>query len=103
MNYGKLRNITFRNNEVYDSPFFGVRVYKDPENILFDGLKLLGCGLSDYQRQLLYDRNVRMCNRANNGSATFNNLVIANVGKDRKGNNSTWPVWTDNNKMKQTL
>ena len=98
--YGKLRNITFRNNEVYDSPFFGVRVYKDPENILFDGLKLLGCGLSDIKDNFSTTEMSACAIRANNGSATFNNLVIANVGKDRKGNNSTWPVWTDNNKMR---
>ena len=98
--YGKLRNITFRNNEVYDSPFFGVRVYKDPEKILFDGLKLLGCGLSDIKDNFSTTEMSACAIRANNGSATFNNLVIANVGKDRKGNNSTWPVWTDNNKMR---
>ena len=54
-------------------------MYKDPENILFDGLKLLGCGLSDIKDNFSTTEMSACAIRANNGSATFNNLVIANA------------------------
>lgn len=94
---GDVRNVEFINTRIYDSPFYAVRILKDPVGISFKDTKILGAGLTGADISYSCIRHTSCAIRLENDNVKFQNTQIANVHKDVVGNNSTWPVWTDNN------
>ncbi len=91
-----VKNVTFNNTQIYDSPFTAIRIFSGPENIVFNNTQILGSGLTG--EDITYSSSAyTACAMRLQTAATFNNLKIGNVHEDMKGNNSTWPIWTDNN------
>lgn len=93
-----VKNITFRNTQIYDSPFDAVRTLTGPSNVVFYDTQILGTGLTG--EDITYSCVGHTCGamRIADKNVKFNGLKIANYGSDKKGNNSTYPFWTDNNK-----
>lgn len=93
-----VKNITFRNTQIYDSPFDAVRTLTGPSNVVFYDTQILGTGLTG--EDITYSCVGHTCGamRIADKNVKFDGLKIANYGSDKKGNNSTYPFWTDNNK-----
>lgn len=99
-----VKNITFRNTQIYDSPFDAVRTLTGPSNVVFYDTQILGTGLTG--EDITYSCVGHTCGamRIADKNVKFDGLKIANYGSDKKGNNSTYPFWTDNNKdLSQSL
>ena len=99
---GNVRNVTFKNTQIYDSPFYAIRVQQAVENIRFDDTQILGSGLAggivDWSCSKHSPAAIRLMS-----PATFNNVTIGNVREPEVGRNDTWPVYTDNNAELATL
>ncbi|MCR5077572.1 MAG: sugar-binding protein [Prevotella sp.] len=92
-----VRNVTFTNTQIYDSPFDAIRILNGPENIVFRQTKILGSALSgETDRYSTWEHSCAAI-RLQNENIIFQDTKIANVSDDKVGNNSTWPLWTDNN------
>ena len=94
-----VRNVTFKNTRIYDSPFHAVRFMNGPENIVFDGLLISGAGLARANDEYSCVRHSCCAGRLQSSSVSITNMKVAeaSITPDLIGNNSTWPFWTDNN------
>ena len=92
-----VKNITFNNTQIYDSPFDAIRILNGPTNITFNNTKILGSGISGGDISYSCVTHSAAAIRLQSQDIKFNNTQIANVSPDKKGNNKTWPFWTDNN------
>lgn len=96
-----IKNITFRNTQIYNSPHYAIRELSGPTNVTFDNTTILGSGLDGREARFSCPGHSACAIRVANENVKFiNGLTIGNVAKNRAvdGNtNSTWPLWTDNN------
>lgn len=95
---GAVKNVTFKNTHIYDSPFYAVRVQMEVENIRFEDTQILGAGLAggivDWSCSKHSPAAIRLMS-----PATFANTTIGNVKAPVEGQNDTWPVYTNNNEQ----
>lgn len=94
---GEVRNVDFINTRIYDSPFHSIRILSEPTGISFKDTKIFGSGLTGGDITYSCVRHTACAIRLQNDNVKFTNTQITNVHKDAIGNNSTWPIWTDNN------
>ena len=96
---GGVRNVTFNNTKIYDSPFDAIRIIKGPTDIVFKNTEILGASLAGQTTKYSTWEHSTGAIRLENDNVKFiDGLKIANVSSDKVGNNQTWPLWTDNNK-----
>lgn len=95
----EVKNVTFNNTRIYDSPAYAIRTLQDPSNIVFNDTRIFGAGLAGNDITFSCVAHSAAAIRHQNTNTTFNGVTIANVAHDTKGNNTTWPVWTDNNRQ----
>lgn len=95
---GDVRNVTFNNTKIYDSPFDAIRIFKGPTGIVFKKTEILGASLAGQTTKYSTWEHSTAAIRLENDNVKFiDGLKIANVSPDKVGNNKTWPLWTDNN------
>lgn len=94
-----VKNITFKNTRIYDSPFHALRFMNGPENITFDGLLISGAGLAHAYDEYSCVKHSCCAGRLQNSGVSISNMKVAeeSITPDLIGNNNTWPFWTDNN------
>lgn len=92
-----VRNVTFNNTQIYNSPFDAIRTMTGPNNVTFNNTKILGTGLTGESTNYSCVEHTCGAIRYADGNVKFNGLEVGCYGEDRKGNNSTYPFWTDNN------
>lgn len=97
---GEVKNVDFVNTRIYDSPFHSIRILSEPTGISFKDTKIYGSGLTGGDINYSCVRHTSCAIRLQNDNVKFSNTMIANVHRDVVGNNSTWPIWTDNNKAR---
>lgn len=92
-----VKNVTFNNTQIYNSPFDAVRTMTGPSNVTFNNTQIYGTGLTG--EEVSYSCSAHTCGamRIADNSVKFNGLKVANYGSDKMGNNTTYPFWTDNN------
>jgi cell division septation protein DedD len=92
-----VRNITFNNTQIYDSPFTAIRLLDNNcEGVVFNDTKIFGAGLSGQDVTFSCNSHSSLAIREPASSPVrFNNLEIRNVHPDTHGDNTTWPYWTD--------
>lgn len=96
-----VKNVKFINTQIYDSPFDALRCRDNIQNIVFDGLKIYGAGLTGEAIEWSCVKHSACAMRfdCEPSQVSFNNLSICNVAPNNSsiGRNETWPFWTDNN------
>lgn len=94
---GEVKNVEFINTRIYDSPFHSIRLLNEPTGISFKDTKIFGSGLTGGEINYSCVKHTACAIRLQNDNVKFTNTQITNVHRDIVGNNSTWPIWTDNN------
>lgn len=92
-----VRNVTFNNTRIFDSPFDAIRIMTGPTNITFNNTEILGSARSGGEITYSSVAHSAGAIRLHTQGIKFNGMKIANAGSDRIGNNRTFPIWTDNN------
>lgn len=92
-----VKNVTFNNTRIYNSPFYAIRTMSDPTNVTFNDTKILGTGMTGEEVSYSCVAHTAGAIRYANKNVKFNGLEVGAYGTDKKGNNSTYPFWTDNN------
>ncbi len=95
-----VKNVTFNNTQIYNSPFYSIRTMTEPSNVVFNNTKIYGTGLTGEDITYSCVGHTAGAIRYADNNVKFNGLEVACYGSDKIGNNSTYPFWTDNN---QTL
>jgi len=97
-----VKNVTFNNTQIYDSPFTAIRILDNNcSGITFNNTKIFGAGLSGQDITFSCNIHSPVAIREPAGtSVKFNGLEIAGIRPDKYANNAgqantTWPYWTD--------
>lgn len=97
-----VKNVTFNNTQIYDSPFTAIRILDNNcSGITFNNTKIFGAGLSGQDITFSCNTHSPVAIREPAGtSVKFNGLEIAGIRPDKYANNAgqantTWPYWTD--------
>lgn len=97
-----VKNVTFNNTQIYDSPFTAIRLLNDGfSGIKFNNTKIYGAGLSGQDIAFSCNKHSGVAIRESASSpAVFNGLEIGGIAPDKYANdagqkNTTWPYWTD--------
>ena len=97
---GNVRNISFSNTRIYNSPAYAIRILSDPTGISFHNTTILGSGMAGGTIEYSCVCHSACAIRLQNLNTVFTGDVnIGGVSPDKVGNNSTWPIWTDNNRQ----
>lgn len=94
---GEVKNVSFVNTGIYDSPYYAIRILSEPTGISFTDTRIYGSGLTGSDIDYSCVTHTACAIRLQNDNVKFTNTQIANVHADVRRNNSTWPLWTDNN------
>lgn len=97
-----VKNVTFNNTQIYDSPFTAIRLLNDGfSGITFNNTGIYGAGLSGQDITFSCNAHSGVAIRESASSpVVFNKLTIANIAPDKYASsagqkNTTWPFWTD--------
>lgn len=97
-----VKNVTFNNTQIYDSPFTAIRLLNDGfSGITFNDTKIYGAGLSGQDITYSCNKHSGVAIRESASSpVVFNGLEVAAIVPDKYANdsgqkNTTWPYWTD--------
>jgi hypothetical protein len=91
-----VKNVTFNNTQIYNSPFDAIRCLTGPSSVNFNNTTILGTGLT--QEPISYSCVAHTCGaiRYQNENVKFSGLQIGGYKSDLIGNNTTFPIWSDN-------
>lgn len=92
-----VKNVTFNNTEIYNSPFDAIRTLTGPSNITFNNTKICGTGLTGESTKFSCITHTTGAIRYADKNVKFNGLKVMGYLEDKGGNNKTFPFWTDNN------
>lgn len=92
-----VKNVTFSNTQIYNSPFDAIRTMTGPSNITFYDTKIIGTGLTGEKISYSCVAHTAGAIRYADGNVKFDGLEVGGYLSDKEGNNTTFPFWTDNN------
>lgn len=93
-----VKNVTFNNTQIYNSPFDAIRTMTGPTNVTFNNTKILGTGLTGADITYSCWGHTAGAMRIADDKVKFYGLEIGGYLTDKSGHNSTFPIWADNNK-----